>query len=99
MLIGAADEVLTELKSEKSKDLAKRSEVESMLGKLEDSKYFFLCNLSKKITDYQSQSAKQMDDDDVGDIDEYGVNVDIGESDESEQEDLNYVSFKLKWCL
>ena len=56
VLIGAADEVLSELKNEKSKDLQKRSDVESMLGKLEDQKYFFLCNLSKKITDYQSQS-------------------------------------------
>jgi pre-mRNA-splicing helicase BRR2 len=91
VLIGAADEVLTELKSEKSKDLTKRSEVEAMLGKLEDSKYYFLCNLSKKITDYQSQTSKQMDDDDVGDIDEYGVNVEFENSDESEQEDLNYI--------
>ena len=48
MLIGAADEVLTELKNEKSKDLHKRGEVEAMLGKLEDSQYYFLCNLSKK---------------------------------------------------
>ena len=54
--IGAADEVLSELENEKSKDLQKRSDVESILGKLEDQKYFFLCNLSKKITDYQSQS-------------------------------------------
>ena len=121
VLIGAADEVLSELKNEKSKDLQKRSDVESMLGKLEDQKYFFLCNLSKKITDYQSQSglylyeriyrtsvfrgnsyiflgltlnvflAKQMEDDDVGDIDEYGVNVEIGDSDESDPEDLNYI--------
>ena len=33
-----------------------------------------------------------MEDDDVGDIDEYGVNVEFENSDESEQEDLNYVS-------
>ena len=60
VLIGAADEVLSELKNEKSKDLQKRSDVESMLGKLEDQKYFFLCNLSKKITDYQSQSGSYL---------------------------------------
>ena len=44
VLIGAADEVLTELKSDKTKDMMKRGEVEAMLGKLEDSKYYFLCN-------------------------------------------------------
>ena len=32
-----------------------------------------------------------MEDDDVGDIDEYGVNVEIGDSDESDPEDLNYI--------
>ena len=48
MLIGAADEVLAELKNEKTKDLAKRAEVESMLGKLRDAQYHLLCNLSKE---------------------------------------------------
>ena len=62
------------------------------MGKLRDAQYHLLCNLSKKITDYQSGSSNnQPDEGDIGDIDEYGVNVEFDDSDESEQEDLNYI--------
>ena len=60
-----------------------------MLGTLQDSSYYFLCNLSKKITDYQTQSAVA-EPEDVGDIDEYGVNVEFDESG-SEDEERNYI--------
>ena len=105
VLIGATDEILCELKNEKTKDkgtifflcqtvykifiLEKRAVVESMLGTLQDSSYYFLCNLSKKITDYQTQSAVA-EPEDVGDIDEYGVNVEFDESG-SEDEERNYI--------
>jgi len=81
VLIGATDEILCELKNEKTKDkgtifflcqtvykifiLEKRAVVESMLGTLQDSSYYFLCNLSKKITDYQTQSAEALQLDDL----------------------------------
>ena len=56
-----------------------------MLGTLQDSSYYFLCNLSKKITDYQTQSVVA-EPENVGDIDEYGVNVEFDESGSEDEE-------------
>ena len=51
-----------------------------MLGQLADQSYYFLCNLSKKISDYQTQTTAVAAEEEVGDIDEYGVNVEFDES-------------------
>ena len=67
----------------------KRSEVESLLGTLADQEYFFLMNLSRKINDYQTQSSGN-DNEDIGGIDEFGVNVEFDES-ASEDEERNFV--------
>ena len=61
-----------------------------MLGTLPDQIYAFFCNLSKKITDYQPQGSQKDTMDDVGDIDEYGVNVEFDES-ASEDEERHYI--------
>jgi len=90
VLIGATDEVLMELKNEKTKDREKRSEIEAMLGKLQDTHYHFLCNLSKKISDYTVQSNNTAGDE-VGDIDEYGVNVEFDDSGSDEEQERNFI--------
>ena len=54
MLCGAADEVLIALKSEGRKEKERRKEVESLLGSLPDERFALLVNLTRKITDFQS---------------------------------------------
>ena len=59
ILCGAADEVLTVLKNDRSKDRERRKEVESLLGRLADERYALLVNLGKKITDWGADDKMQ----------------------------------------
>ena len=52
IIFGAADEVLSELKRDDITERKKKTEVEGLLGGLEEDKYALLVGLGKKITDY-----------------------------------------------
>ena len=54
-MCGAADEVLIALKAENRKEKEKRKEVESLLSSLPDERYALLVNLTRKITDFQTE--------------------------------------------
>lgn len=84
VLCGACDEVLMVLKNEKSKDLEKKKEIQSLLGPVSDEKFALLVNLGKKITDFNINTSTEGS----GDIDEtYGINVQFEESSEEDDED------------
>ncbi|OAF66385.1 hypothetical protein A3Q56_05891 [Intoshia linei] len=74
---GAADEVLRVLKDNSIKEVTKKKEILSLLGDLGDDKYSVLVNLSKKITDWISESA-------VTEVEgeKYGINVQFEENEE-----------------
>lgn len=83
VLCGAADEVLSVLKSDKVREREKKREVETLLGNLTDERTAVLINLARKITDFSIDEDKY----EMDEIDENeGVNVHFDESDE-EQED------------
>ena len=79
ILCGAADEVIIVLKNEKYRDKERRKEIQSLLGALEDTRYYVLVNLGKKITDFGMEKDVQTADDNIDET--YGVNVQF-ESDE-----------------
>jgi len=56
---GAADEVLTVLKDNKMRDKEKRKEVYDLLGSLTDDVFQTLVNISKKITDFDTNVSKK----------------------------------------
>lgn len=86
ILCGAADEVIMVLKNDKHRDKERRKEIQSLLGSLEDSRYYVLVNLGKKITDFGADKDAETADDNIDDT--YGVNVQF-ESDEEEDEQEN----------
>ncbi|KHN74055.1 Putative U5 small nuclear ribonucleoprotein helicase [Toxocara canis] len=82
ILCGAADEVLTTLKSEKVREKDRKKEVELLLGPLTDERIAVLINLAKKITDFSIEEDKNKFDN-QDEIDEtIGVNVQFDDSDE-----------------
>lgn len=91
ILCGAADEILTVLKSDKLKEREKKREIDELLGgKMADERFALLVNLGKKITDFGSDTAsavsalaseKQIDE-------QYGINVQFEESEEESDEDV-----------
>ncbi|KAH3788153.1 U5 small nuclear ribonucleoprotein 200 kDa helicase-like [Dreissena polymorpha] len=85
VLCGAADEVLSVLKTEKLREKEKKRDVEGLLGSLADERFALLVNLGKKITDWVQEEKMQIEEN----IDEtYGVNVQIEESDEDDDADV-----------
>eukprot|EP01134_Creolimax_fragrantissima_P000807 CFRG0807T1 len=88
VICGAADEVLIALKDDGSKDSEKKRESETMLGVINDSTFHQLLTLSKKITDF---TADDNEDTGAGIDDEVGVAVDFGESEESEEDDMDEI--------
>lgn len=85
ILCGAADEVLSVLKSDKIRDKERKREIEALLGPLTEERYAVVVNLGKKITDYRLEEAKK----NLEEIDEtLGVNVQFEESDEEDDEDV-----------
>ena len=71
---GAADEVLTVLKDNKMRDKEKRKEVYDLLGSLADDTFQTLVNISKKITDFDTNVSKKYIEQDMEHI---GVPVSI----------------------
>uniref|UniRef100_A0A183EUT0 GlutR_dimer domain-containing protein n=1 Tax=Gongylonema pulchrum TaxID=637853 RepID=A0A183EUT0_9BILA len=61
ILCGAADEVLTVLKSDKIREKERKKEVELLLGPLTDERIAVLINLAKKITDFSMEEEKKAD--------------------------------------
>lgn len=85
ILYGAGDEVLDTLKSELQAK-QKKSELEGLLGVMDDVRFAQLVALGRKITDYSTGAT--VDDDDDGTIDEnLGVAVVFDKSDGEEGED------------
>ncbi|KII64997.1 U5 small nuclear ribonucleoprotein helicase [Thelohanellus kitauei] len=76
--MAAADEVLATLKNESKKESEKRTEILSLLGHMHDEQYGILLNLTKKITDYYSESDFKDYDEAVG----VTVQYDEGSGDE-----------------
>ena len=83
ILYGTADEVISVLKNEDGRD-TRRSDVQELLGKLEDSKYQLLVNLGMKITDFTGTGVNDVDMDEIDE--EIGVQVKF-ESDEEDEGD------------
>lgn len=87
----AADDVLETLKTDTLKDFDKKREIESVIGTMSSDRFAQLVNLSKKITDYDTEGdAMNVDEngEKVGDIDdELGVAVVFDEDEEEEEED------------
>lgn len=61
ILIGSAEEVLKVLKSEKTRETDKRRDVEALLDPMRDERFAFLCNLAKKITDFDLSIGETQD--------------------------------------
>uniref|UniRef100_A0A8C4R7D0 Pre-mRNA-splicing helicase BRR2-like plug domain-containing protein n=1 Tax=Eptatretus burgeri TaxID=7764 RepID=A0A8C4R7D0_EPTBU len=86
ILCGAADEVLSVLKSDRLRDAERRRDVQALLGTLEDSRYHVLVNLGRKITDYGTDKDSQPTDDNIDET--YGVNVQFESDEEEGDEDV-----------
>lgn len=84
----AADDVLDTLKTDTLKDFDKKREIESVIGTMTSDEFAQLVNLSKKITDYNTEAeSMDVDGEKVGDIDdEVGVAVVFDEEEEEEEE-------------
>lgn len=86
VLCGAADEVLSVLKTGDVRDTQRKSDVEALLGPLPDERLALLMNLSKKLTDWGVEETAQT----LGDsaVDEDGINVQFEESDNEDEDGM-----------
>ncbi|KAJ1884487.1 Pre-mRNA splicing, partial [Kickxella alabastrina] len=90
VLVSAADEALSVLKDESSRDREKRAEVEKLFGaKVDEAEFSRFIQLASQITDYEAGSSVLVEEDDqTGDIDESGIAVEFGDdSDEGAEDD------------
>ena len=74
ILRGAADEVLSVLKDNKMREKERKKEVYDLLGNLNDDTFQTLVNISKKITDFDTNASKKYVE---KDLEHEGVNVSI----------------------
>uniref|UniRef100_A0A1I7YF66 U5 small nuclear ribonucleoprotein 200 kDa helicase n=1 Tax=Steinernema glaseri TaxID=37863 RepID=A0A1I7YF66_9BILA len=84
VLCGAADEVLEVLKSDKIKEVHRKSAVEELIGKVDNDRFSLLVNLTKKVTDFiPLEDVEPQEDVELED----GVNVQFDEDDDDDAED------------
>ena len=89
VICGAADEILETMKSDKAKELEKKSVVEALIGPLNKEKFHTLSGLCRKITDFSFDDGANGQAHGDDNLDEaYGVNVQFESEDEEEFDDM-----------